>query len=423
MKEHSTKKSLKASGLALMLCIAMLMGTTFGWFTDSITNSGNKIQAGNLDIGATAYDIGTGGTSVTISGINNNGAVTFEATGENLETSTTPIISEELFEPGKSNAKLLEVQNKGSLAAKVKLSFDVTDGGLQKALWFDFVQVDEKGQATGSFTKRPMGELTALAEGVEVPLASNQSVRFVMIYGMSEDAGNEYQGKTFTADVTIHAKQNTVEKDGFGSDQYDKNAQYDGYASTQEEFKDLLAQAEPGDKIAVTGNFELDHIGERPDGTYDNYVVTEDVTIDLKGHTITMVKGTQQNALALAENGIKLKGGTLKIKDSNTSYALFVTAGAQNIVLEDMTIIGGMQVIGSSSATLKNVTIEATNYYDVYLEYHSQVIVESGQYINKEGNPHFYTATPTDKIIVNGGVFKGGVPTHNGNGTFVNNVK
>ncbi len=309
MKEHSTKKSLKASGLALMLCIAMLMGTTFGWFTDSITNSGNKIQAGNLDIGATAYDIGTGGTSVTISGINNNGAVTFEATGENLETSTTPIISEELFEPGKSNAKLLEVQNKGSLAAKVKLSFDVTDGGLQKALWFDFVQVDEKGQATGSFTKRPMGELTALAEGVEVPLASNQSVRFVMIYGMSEDAGNEYQGKTFTADVTIHAKQNTVEKDGFGSDQYDKNAQYDGYASTQEEFKDLLAQAEPGDKIAVTGNFELDHIGERPDGTYDNYVVTEDVTIDLKGHTITMVKGTQQNALALAENGIKLKGG------------------------------------------------------------------------------------------------------------------
>lgn len=46
----NTKKSLKASGLALMLCIAMLIGTTFAWFTDSITNSGNKIEAGNLKI-------------------------------------------------------------------------------------------------------------------------------------------------------------------------------------------------------------------------------------------------------------------------------------------------------------------------------------------------------------------------------------
>ncbi len=39
----NTKKSLKASGLSLVLCIAMLIGTTFAWFTDSITNSGNVI--------------------------------------------------------------------------------------------------------------------------------------------------------------------------------------------------------------------------------------------------------------------------------------------------------------------------------------------------------------------------------------------
>ena len=49
------KKSLKASGITLVLCLAMLIGTTFAWFTDSITNSGNKIEAGNLNIGAIAY--------------------------------------------------------------------------------------------------------------------------------------------------------------------------------------------------------------------------------------------------------------------------------------------------------------------------------------------------------------------------------
>ena len=45
-----TRKSLWAAAFALLVCIALLVGTTFAWFTDSVTNSGNKIQAGTLDI-------------------------------------------------------------------------------------------------------------------------------------------------------------------------------------------------------------------------------------------------------------------------------------------------------------------------------------------------------------------------------------
>ena len=37
----STKKSLLASGLALVVCLALLMGATFAWFTDSVSNTGN----------------------------------------------------------------------------------------------------------------------------------------------------------------------------------------------------------------------------------------------------------------------------------------------------------------------------------------------------------------------------------------------
>ena len=424
MDKNTTKKSLKASALSLVLCIAMLIGTTFAWFTDSITNSGNKIQAGSLDIGAASYDVDAAGDkTVTIPGVNGGKEFKFEAAGSDLETSKDPIINDTLWEPGKTNAKLLEVKNKGSLAAKVKLDFNVKDGGLQDALWFDFVMVDNSGNVQGTFQKRPMRQLQQVANGVEVELEAKNNVRFVLVYGMNEDAGNEYQGKTFTADVTINAAQLNKEADGFGSPDYDKDAQYDGYASNQKELKTLLANAKPGDTIAVTDSFTLEHKGTHPDGTYDTYLVAEDVTVDLRGNTITMAKGGQRDALGLAANGIHLKGGTLNIANAKTTYALFVTAGAKNVVIEDMTINGGMQVIGNSSATLKNVTINATNYYDVYLEYKSEVTIESGIFNNKDGKPHFYTATPSDKITVNGGTFKGGSPAHGGNGTFINNIK
>ena len=109
-----TKKSLLASGLSLLVCAALLVGTTFAWFTDSVSNKGNSIQAGSLLINAYAYDLGTGGQTCTIPGVNNGQAFTFEATAQDLKTDTTPIISEPMWEPGASSAKLLQVTNTGN---------------------------------------------------------------------------------------------------------------------------------------------------------------------------------------------------------------------------------------------------------------------------------------------------------------------
>lgn len=39
-----------SSVLAMLICVAMLIGTTFAWFTDSASTAVNKIQAGTLDI-------------------------------------------------------------------------------------------------------------------------------------------------------------------------------------------------------------------------------------------------------------------------------------------------------------------------------------------------------------------------------------
>ena len=46
----SVKGALAASVMAIMLCVVMLVGTTFAWFTDTAASGVNKIQAGNLGI-------------------------------------------------------------------------------------------------------------------------------------------------------------------------------------------------------------------------------------------------------------------------------------------------------------------------------------------------------------------------------------
>ena len=77
-RTQKTRRALVASVVSMAMCCALLLGTTFAWFTDSVTNTGNVITAGNLKIDATAYDLGAGGRSVTIPGVNNGTAFSFE---------------------------------------------------------------------------------------------------------------------------------------------------------------------------------------------------------------------------------------------------------------------------------------------------------------------------------------------------------
>ena len=50
MNSKNSKRALVASALVLALCVSMLVGSTYAWFTDSVTSSNNKIVAGRLDI-------------------------------------------------------------------------------------------------------------------------------------------------------------------------------------------------------------------------------------------------------------------------------------------------------------------------------------------------------------------------------------
>ena len=169
--------------------------------------------------------------------------------------------------------------------------------------------------------------------------------------------------------------------------------------------------------IAITNT------GSYGNGTPDTYILANDIVIDLNGKTLTV---NSNDRFMLAGDNITIKNGTIKagpMGSGKISYSLGVTAGSKNALIENITIEGGIEVLGSgATATLRNVTSTATNYYNVYLAGGATATVESGEYTSAAGKVHFYTQTQNDKIIVNGGTFSGGMPTHAGSGTMNNNI-
>ncbi|HHV51518.1 MAG TPA: hypothetical protein GXX54_07440, partial [Clostridiales bacterium] len=96
MSMNNTKRSLVINALSILLCLTMLLGTTFAWFTDTVASSTNRIIAGNLKIDL-LMDKGSGYVSIA----DGKGDI-FNETDDGL------------WEPGKTKVAYLAVQNKGN---------------------------------------------------------------------------------------------------------------------------------------------------------------------------------------------------------------------------------------------------------------------------------------------------------------------
>ena len=348
----NAKKSLLLCAASLVLCAALLVGTTFAWFTDSVTNKGNSIQAGSLLINAYAYKLGTGGQTCTIPGVNGDQAFTFTATPQDLNTDTTPIINEPMWEPGASSAKLLQVTNGGTLAAKISLQF-ATSGDLTDALWFDFIQIDENGDTVGQFTQRPMNTLATFAENLELPLDTGATVRFVLVYGMYETAGSEYMGDSFTADVTILATQGSKEADGFGNTDYDAAAPLDFVpVSTEAGLQQAIAE---GKSIVLTEDIAL------------TQAITTNGSLVIQGNGNTLdLSGAAGNSLLVnrAQNAvIQLTDVNLVTDQYNNSAIALANSDGVSIVLDGCQLTGfkyGIWV-ANGNTNLDSIVIKNTN--------------------------------------------------------------
>ena len=247
----STKRALVSSALAILMCVAMLIGTTFAWFTDSVTNTGNKIQAGTLDI-EVEY------------------RTSLEEDWKTLDNATDLFGAEgTLFEPGHTRVVELKITNAGNLALKYKIGMNIVsetagtnkagnpyklsdylkvattgiqqypaEGGIAEAMEWAIFQKDNYGV----WTERDFAnfELETDSNGNVHSLQPGAAqILGIKVY-MPETVGNEANAKTpddaasINIGLNVVATQYTYEEDGFGSDQYDKDATYPVVVSRNE---------------------------------------------------------------------------------------------------------------------------------------------------------------------------------------------
>ena len=219
----NTKKSLLMSAISLLLCISMLISSTFAWFTDSVTSAGNKIQSGTLKVDLELLD---------------------EETSEwnSLKENRAPIFNYDKWEPGYVDTKVLKVENEGSLALKWVAQFCSEQ---QLSILADVIDVyvcaseSEIGypedRNLDGYTC--VGNLTTFINSIEKTTRGTLEAGEVAYLGialkMREEAGNEYQNLSLGGafDIRIYATQYTSESDSFNN-QYDKNATFEDLANT-----------------------------------------------------------------------------------------------------------------------------------------------------------------------------------------------
>lgn len=338
----AAKRSILICVLTLILSVSLLAGVTFAWFTDSITNSGNTIQSGELAIDATAYDRvdtpETDGLTVTIGEGNvASGTYYFEADGTSLRNGD-PVITEENWQPGDMNAKLFTVSNEGSIDAVVSLDFFVS-GDLAEAMWYDFIAVDPAdGTILGEFLQRyNLNTISDLADSYgEVTLKPEEQVTFLFVYGLPTSATNEAMNKAVNVNVVVSAKQNVEGAEG-------------------------PTVVNPGTDLSTTTIDSGDTI-LLSEGDYE---VTQPVVIENKDNVV--IDGNGATITRSAASGASIMSASSKriatAADTQTDLAnnIINVSGATNVTIRNLTIVGalhhGINIWECENVVLENVTI------------------------------------------------------------------
>ena len=222
-----TKKALLASVISLVLCFTMLLGTTYAWFTDSATSSGNKIQAGTLDV--ELYLWTDANNKVAIS---ESEKPIFGAQGEAL---VDPI----MWEPNATQTVYLSIKNNGNLDLKYKVALDVKNPTGGKDLYEVMEYAITPDATYGQLDNTPWGSGVGVTTGTnnamigtnvvnDVALTAGDEHFFALSIHMDHEAGNSYIGGSVIFDIKVLAGQLASEEDSTGSNQYDVLASYPG---------------------------------------------------------------------------------------------------------------------------------------------------------------------------------------------------
>ena len=422
MSKNNTKRSLLASVFALVLCVAMLVGSTFAWFTDTATTGVNKITSGKLDVKLSYLD----------------GNEWKEVTKE------TRLFDESaLWEPGHTEVAYLKVENAGNLALKYQLSVNVANEksgvnvngdkfNLSDYIKMGVVESDkETTYATRALARAAVTDAGNIATYTKNGnIAANGDAQYVaLVVYMPETVGNEANYvddnvPSIELGVTLLATQYTVESDSFGND-YDENAQYPdvAYVTVKAPTADdidagvnplanaLTAAAAENDaatgevkqKITAAlgaGEFTL----KENEGKANAAVRGKDVTLAGAGKLETTYKADKGATAGASDGGaagdysfdgaksVVFKDMTIEFK-ADTNYQGFVRAGAvrfENCIIKGMGANWGVGDVVFDNCEFVNDAYNLWTYAGSSFTFNNCTFTsDSGKFINvyRQGNP------------------------------------
>ena len=322
-KQNSTKRALLLSALSLLMCVSMLIGSTFAWFTDSVISGNNKIVAGNLDVELEYYN-GTEWKTV-------NGA--------------TNLFDETLWEPGHTDVVYLRLRNIGSLALKYELAINIVSEtpGINMAgeefLLSDYIYmgvVENINGQSNPYSKDAAGRAKAIAAATNATIISEgyaadgemtkgaDDLYMAVVVYMPSNVDNDanYRGDavpSINLGINLIATQLMNEADSFGKD-YDEAAKY--VISSDEEM--IFNGTEFDTLVTNNGTVDMTNVKIENDNVgFENYgeATLNDVTVNA-GTPGTQAYGYAINAYA---------GSTTVLNDvvvNSANGAIGVTDGA-----------------------------------------------------------------------------------------------
>ena len=190
----AVKRSIILCALSLALCVALLVGSTFAWFSDSITNSGNTITAGNLTAQWSYRTL-------------NDDTAAYEPVSEELALFSADTV----WQPGEPHGYDFKVENTGSVDFEWELTIDLADtAGESQNNLTDVLEVYVDGvKSKVGFTDGAVvinGTLAA-TDGETTAGTDESSCEFSLAFAIPEDAGNDYQNLSVSFSLVLTANQ------------------------------------------------------------------------------------------------------------------------------------------------------------------------------------------------------------------------
>ena len=357
--QKATKRALLTSVMALVMCVVMLVGTTFAWFTDTASTGVNKIVSGNLKVDIVGATTGKHIDSLSFQNKDNSSSI--------------------LWEPGVTfHTEGFRIKNDGNLALKWKMvvnkdsaSTGVVEGSNGKAGMnlldvIDFSVVSSKDENAPAVKIDEFVGHTA-AETID-------SVTYYIKGTMKTTAGNDYQDLTLDGiTITVYATQDTVEFDSF-DDKYDEGATLPEIRTVT----DAATIADSAADLATAGN---------------------------KNVVVSVAQDMNNTA------GIKTaKGNTLTMDLNGKSVGVSYGQGSTN------TTTNGMQLLQGSTVTLKNGTYKANHGNDadhniaILIQNYSNLTIENCTLDMREANDtagnskrtSYALSTNCGKVVIKG---------------------